>query len=234
MNITTIIDGIMSNLIWFAVIGAVGLIWRFKYAIKDFILFRYKFKSITGIVNVDETIGDGISPEKALSSCQNNIKFLGIAAHKLVSSPVFNETIQRCHRANEPTQFLLADPANPILQQAARRAGKSIEEYKSMVKNTLERLGVLKHEHGYNIQVRLYKSNTELGPPSFRLFFIDNSSVLVSYYVFGEGDGLQMPQIQILKPNKDRDTKNFYFAFNHYFNSLWETSEDYPLTETES
>jgi hypothetical protein len=124
---------------------------------------------------------------------------------------------------------LLSDPENPILKYAATRSGRNLEEYKRMVHNTLERIKGLKKEKGYNIEVRLYSSKNDQGPPSFRLFFIDNKSVLVSYYVFGEGDGLEMPQAKVEVDSNNRDTANFYYAFNHYFNSLWESSKPFPL-----
>ena len=216
--------GILTSIIGGVLLIVISGHWR---KIIEFFLFRSAFKTITGIDGVDETIGKGISPEKSLKLCKNNIRFLGIAANKLTRSKEFNEAIKRCNRSDEPIQFLLAHPDNPILQHAANRAGKPLTEYQEMVRNTLKRLNKLKNEHGYNIEVKLYKSYSEKGPPSFRLFFIDNKAVLVSYYVFGEGDGLQMPQIKISKPTTDRDTKNFYFAFNHYFNSLWELSEEF-------
>ena len=115
-----------------------------------------------------------------------------------------------------------------MLKYAAKRAGHNLEEYKRMVENTLQRIESLKKETGYNIEVRLYKSNNDKGPPSFRLFFINNKSVLVSYYVYGEGDGSKMPQIEIEADRKNRDTANFYHAFNHYFKTLWDTSTPYP------
>lgn len=223
--------GIVGSIIAGVITRKVPMLWeKFTGAV----LFRSEFKDITGIDSVDKSMRDGLSPEESLKLCNNNIKFLGIAANKLVNSDDFNNAIQRCNRSGEPIQFLLSHPENPILRQAARRAGKQIDEYRRMVENTLERLRALENEHGYNIKVRLYKSESETGPPSFRLFFIDNNAVLVSYYVFGEGDGLHMPQIRITKPANDRDTKNYYFAFKHYFNSLWEQSEDYPLTEVSS
>jgi hypothetical protein len=41
----------------------------------------------------------------------------------------------------------------------------------------------------------------------------------------GEGNGSQMPQMIIRKPDGKNEVENFYFAFDHYFNSLWENSE---------
>lgn len=213
--------GVISSL------TAVKISLRWK-SVLNFILFRSRFRTITGIKHVEPRIRDGITPDKALSLCRNNIRFLGVAANKIVNSNEFNSAMQRCNRGDEPIKFLLSDPENPILQHAAMRAGRNLDEYKAMVNNTLARITALKNERGYNIEVRLYKSENDQGPPSFRLFFIDNKSVLASYYVFGEGDGLDMPQIEVEKTSNDRDTANFYYAFNHYFNALWESSKPFP------
>jgi hypothetical protein len=211
-----------------------SLVAAYIYALRNeqiinLLLFRSRFKTVTGIKRVDLTMNKGITPSESLNLCKNNIRFLGVAANKLVTSSEFNAAIQRCNRGNEPIKFLLSDPENPILKYAAKRAGRNLEEYKIMVHNTLERIKELKKEKGYNIEVRLYKSDNDQGPPSFRLFFIDNKSVLVSYYVFGEGDGLAMPQIEVEVDSNNRDTANFYYAFNHYFNALWDSSTPFPL-----
>lgn len=244
MNPRTIVDNLLSNLIWVVILAIVSFIIKFHadlnitwtsllvidiLLIIFFFYFRYKLQVITGIKKIDTTMKAGITPNKALSLCNNNIKFLGIAAHKLVDSQEFEKAIKRCNRPVESIKFLLSHPDNAILKHAASRANKDINEFKNLVNYTLNKLEKLKQDHGYNIEVKLYKSDGDSGPPSFRLFFIDNKSVLVSYYVFGEGEGLQMPQIQIFKPKNKRDVENFYFPFEHYFNSLWEISEPYKL-----
>lgn len=226
-------DVIVSAIVGFVVGVPASLLGALLYGLRhehliNLLLFRSRFKTVTGIKRVDLTMSEGITPDKSLRLCKNNIRFLGVAANKLVSSNEFNDAIQRCNRGTESIKFLLSDPENLMLRYAANRAGRNLEEYKRMVVNTLERIESLKRDKGYNIEVRLYKSHSDKGPPSFRLFFIDNKTALVSYYVFGEGDGSEMPQIVIQADPKDRDTVNFYYAFNHYFNALWESSTPYP------
>jgi hypothetical protein len=227
----------MMNFILAFISGVItSLLASYIYALRNeriinLLLFRSRFKKVTGINRVDLSMQAGITPELSLKLCKNNIRFLGVAANKLVTSSEFNDAIQRCNRGDISIKFLLSDPENPILKYAAKRAGKNLEEYKKMVHNTLERIRDLIKDKGYNIEVRLYKSDKDQGPPSFRLFFIDNNSVLVSYYIFGEGNGLEMPQIQIEKDSIDRDTANFYYAFNHYFNSLWDSCEPLSIIE---
>ena len=77
----------------------------------NLLLFRSRFKTVTGIKRVDLTMGNGITPDKSLQLCKNNIRFLGVAANKLVNSDEFNSAIKRCNRGNESIKFLL-----PILR----------------------------------------------------------------------------------------------------------------------
>lgn len=191
---------------------------------------RYLLQTVVGIRRVDRTMEKGINPSDALKMCTNNFKFLGIAANKLVNSKEFEGALKRCGIGAEPIEFLLLSSESRTLQFAATRASKATEEYKDMVKYTLERLKKYKEEDGYNIQVRLYRLERDEDIPIFRLFFIDNQSVLVSYYVLGEGSGLQMPQMQIIKNTGGKRRRTFYYAFDHYFKYLWVRSETYDFS----
>ena len=52
--------------------------------------------------------------------------------------------------------------------------------------------------------------------------FIDDHMCLASYNVFGEGDGSQLPQLLVGKPAREqRETSSFYYAFWHYYETLW-------------
>jgi hypothetical protein len=75
-----------------------------------------------------------------------------------------------------------------------------------------------------NIEVRFYPSATNRDLPIFRLMFINNLICLVSYNVLGEGDGSQLPQIHLYRPDQDRDIKSFYYPFRLLFDRLWEES----------
>jgi hypothetical protein len=242
MTLRSVMENIINNIIWVIIVAFVAVVYRYYNELNFsqwilliidilllilFLSYKYKLNIISGIKRIDSTMKDGISPSRSLALCKNNIKFLGIAANKLLDSPNFKETMQRCNRPGKPMKFLLSHPDNAFLRYAARRAGKGIDDFRSKVDSSLDRLSRLKQEHGYNIEIRLYISEKESGPPSFRLFFIDDASVLVSYYVFGEGDGLQMPQIQISKPKSKRDVQTFYYAFEHYYDYLWDISKPY-------
>ena len=208
MNLRSIADSILDDLVKY-LIGLtvpviVGLIysvyssmnvWQWFLLALDillliiFLVYRYKMQTIIGLYSIDKDMKHGITPDKALSICKNNIMFLGIAANKLVNSLEFEKAIKRCNRSSKPTRFLLSHPDNVMLKYAASRSQKDIAAFKDKVTYSLNKLKSLKQDHGYNIEVRLYKSVGENGPPSFRLFFVDESSVLVSYYILGEGEG---------------------------------------------
>jgi len=220
------------------------LLWRGDFVTTTFIISgliylalltlfcyqRYLLQTVVGIRKIDRTMDKGINPSDALRMCTNNFKFLGIAANKLVHSNEFQGALKRCGVGAEPIEFLLLSYESRTLQFAAARASRAAEEYKNMVKYTLERLKKYKEEDGYNIQVRLYKLERDEDVPIFRLFFVDNQFVLVSYYVLGEGSGLQMPQIQVVKNTWRKRTRTFYYAFDHYFKYLWVRSEPYDFS----
>jgi hypothetical protein len=248
MNLRSIADSILDNLVKsllaLAIPALLGLIysvysslnaWQWLLLAFDLLIltillaYRYNLQTIIGLRNIDRNMKHGITPDKALAMCNNNIMFLGIAANKLISSPEFEKAIKRCNRSTKSLKFLLSHPDNVMLKHAASRAKKDVTEFKDKVVYSLNKLKRLKQDHGYNIEVRLYKSVGESGPPSFRLFFIDEASVLVSYYILGEGEGLQMPQMQLIKSKRKRDTESFYYAFEHYFNALWASSEEADL-----
>jgi hypothetical protein len=240
MSFKSIIENLLANFIWLLLAaiftvplkyydrlsGPEYLILAINFGlVMTFMWYRNRFHKITGIQKVEPHIAGGTQPTDALKLCKNNFKFLGIAANKFLFTPEFEAAVLRCNRAGEPIKFLLSSPGNPIIKQMARRAGRDEDEFRNMIIATIKKLKMLKFDHGYNIEVRLYRSSGDSGPPSFRLFFIDNSSVLVSYYLMGEGNGSQMPQMIIRKPDGKNEVENFYFAFDHYFNSLWENSE---------
>jgi len=248
-SIKSIFEGLITNILWAVgaiaspfVLGYLEIIksrsipFLFLIIILIVIVFfwkRHRFVSITGITKVEHTIAKGTRPTDALMMCNNNFRFLGIAANKFIYSEEFEKTIKRCNRSGESIKFLLSSPDNPIIKQMARRAKREENDFRNMIISTLDKLRKLKTEHGYNIEVRLYKSSGDNGPPSFRLFFIDNSIVLVSYYFMGDGDGSGMPQIIIQRPKNGSDVQNFYFAFDHYFNSLWTNSEEWNFMPPE-
>ena len=148
-----------------------------------------------GLVGAGRKIAAGLDYKQSLSLCSNSLGFLGIGASKLTREwKEFEGAIDRCHRPNRPIRLLLCDPGNEELIRMVRQAGRGPDEYQNTVKDSLRKIATLRIQREKNIKVRFYK---EL--PLFRLMFIDDSLCLASHYVFGEGDGSQLPQLHVRK-----------------------------------
>jgi hypothetical protein len=176
-----------------------------------------------GIVGGDQHVGTGLSYDRALRLCRNSVAFLGVGAAKLSESKEFATAMQRCHRPTSATiRFLLVNPNHDILRHAAEQKGVRPHEYQQKVEDSLKKLARFNQENHYNIEVRFYP---EMIKPLFRLMFINEQLCLVSYDVFGEGDGSQLPQMHVKRFEDKRDTDSFYYPFREYFDRLWLASE---------
>jgi len=157
--------------------------------------------------------------ERALKACNNQLEFLGIGAWKLTKEKEFEQTIRRCNRRNVPIRFLLTKPENPLLVQAAKQYGINSKEYQSRVRESLRKIADFKNKN-INIQVRFYPSQNKRDTPIFRLMFINDSLCLVSYHVFGEGDGSQQPQLHLKKSTKNGIKSHFFMLLNFILTSF--------------
>ena len=180
-----------------------------------------------GIQGADLKVSSGLDYKRALALCKNELDFLGTGAAKLTATgPDFEQALVRCHRAGRPVRFLLMDlgHGSPGLEEAARKEGVAPDEYRHRVVDSLRRIAQLRERRSLNIEVRLYK---EL--PQFRLMFIDDAICLVSYNVYGEGDGSTLPQLHIVKRPTQRDVSSFYYPFREIFWSIWQKSEPWDF-----
>jgi hypothetical protein len=238
------LTGVMFNIILiFWLIAGVGLISWILFINKEYIslLPAYFIWSIAliwylqtqrnslralGIYGADKRIKKGIDYKKSLELCRNELKFLGVGAAKLTKEdPAFEEAIKRC-RQNRPIKLLLCNPSTQTLVDAAKRYGRPETEYKETVVNSLRRIAELKRKYS-NIEVKFYE-----GFQAFRLLFIDDAICLVSYYLIGEGDGSQLPQLHIVRPDRsERVGNSLYYPFDIYFDNLWKTSNEWNFTD---
>ena len=183
-----------------------------------------KFYSI-GINNIDATIKTGFDHSKALKECKNSMKFIGLAASKLTTNTEFENALSRCSHGE--IKLLLLKPTDQLLVDAAKKANVSDTKYKSKSIESLRKIREINKNRAISIQVRFYD---EL--PVFRLMFIDSYLCLMSYYVLGEGDGSQLPQLQLVNdPKKGRKVDYLYFAFEQHFNQIWKRSEEWDFEE---
>jgi hypothetical protein len=180
-----------------------------------------------GLQVADVTVKRGLSYRRSLEICHNEMWLLGTGGHKLTSEDAFVPAVRRCSRFGATrVRFLLARPDSEFLLSAARRARKPATEYQQNVRTSLARLAELRE---LGIQVRFYQG---AAIPLFRLMFIDDRLCLLSYNHFGEGDGSQRPQLRVAKQSvRKRDVDSFYYPFRNYFESLWETAEEWDFRQ---
>ena len=156
----------------------------------------------------------------ALRLCTNSLDFLGIGAGKLTDkSAEFEEAMNRCHRLDRPIRFLLCAPDNTELISFAKQAGRPPSEYQERVRASLRTIRQFKVDRARNVEVRFYKQL-----PVFRLMFINDELCLASHYVFGEGDGSQLPDIFIARRTGKRDVESIYYGFQRYFDQAWKAA----------
>jgi hypothetical protein len=196
----------------------ITIIFHF-YGLKDL----YRFWRV-GITAADISIKKGFDYTKTLQMCRNQFSFLGTGAAKLSGNSEFEEAMVRC-RSDQPIRFLLRKPDDENLQTAAKKAGENPDEYRQLVISSLRKISYLRENRGVNLEVRFYEQF-----PAFRLVFIDASICLVSYNVFGEGDGSQLPQIHVVRAAANRKVStSFYHAFELYFDNLWDKSSEWDF-----
>ncbi|EHW0692024.1 hypothetical protein K1B30_000285 [Vibrio parahaemolyticus] len=172
-----------------------------------------------GLVKADQRIETGMDAKTMLSNVNSNFMFLGTGANKLTSHPEqFNELL-KCGSV----KFLVCDPESKALEKISSRAKT---DYINTVKASVERLKEYVDD-GHDLELRLYKADLIEQMPIFRLAFFNKNQCLCSYNFFSPDtkDGTQLPQLHIVHPENSKNPESFYFAFNKYFERLWELNE---------
>lgn len=216
-----VISWLSLNLIYSHFFQSLAIVfWLTSTALSALVLFGglRRFWAI-GLVGADVPTKDGVDYIRALEMCSSSLDFLGLGGSKLTTTnEVFAGAIDRCDSPNRPIRFLLSHPESDELRRIAKKAGRAENEYRTTVLNSLRVLAHLRIQRSKNIEVRFYQ---EL--PAFRTMFIDDEICLASHYVFGKGgDGSQLPQLHILKGQ--RDINSLYYGFKAYFDRIWEES----------
>lgn len=194
------------------------------FLLSPFFLTTFRFLAV-GINDADAQIKKGLNYKKALSLCHSQLSFLGTGASKLIKEEEFESTLSRCV-SDRPIRFLLLKPDDATLVEAAKRAEKRPDEFENIVKGSLVKLARFKHRFK-NIEVRFYSTK-----PVFRLMFIDDSICLLSYNIFGKGDGAQLPQVIISNAaSVKKKEKTLYYPLSQYYEDIWNKSEEWNFTK---
>lgn len=206
----------------------VNIIFMSFFILSSLILFYTYREQINqfwavGLSGADKNLIDGIDFDQSLKLCQYQLDFLGVGAAKLTKSKEFENALVRCCQSR-PIRFLLCKPDDLNLASAAKRAGRSTDEYRNIVTESLKKIANLKKHRDLKIEVRYYTDK-----PMWRLMFINKSICLLgSYSDFGRDDGTNLPQLHIVKL-EDSYPQSFFHALELYFEKLWENAEPWDF-----
>lgn len=172
--------------------------------------------SAAGLVDVNSDTRGRVSPASLLADSADGFVFMGTGASKLTAEhESFEKAVLSATSAGKRVKLLLSHPDAANLRAAAQRAKKPEDEYRRLVLETLRLVKNLQQNRGADIEVRFYK-----GVREFRLFFVSNRYVVVSYNVYGTNADDSQPSL-VLARNPTQETRSFYWAFKQYFDREW-------------
>jgi hypothetical protein len=205
----------------------VSFVWAMTLAI--LVTYPQWRFALVGLHAAQSSVARGTDYQAALHLCRNGFSLLGTGASKLTSAKNFEETILRCDQGTIPVRFLLSKPDNKLIANAEDRADVQTGTYKRNIVRSLKTLKKLKTERNAKFEVRFYKGETDSDFENFRAMFIDDEILLLSYNVYGRGDGRDAPQLVIFKSQLLSASDGFYQSFHSYFEQLWSSSEPWDF-----
>jgi hypothetical protein len=203
-----------------------GLPW---YAVYSFlcILFGLFYASRLrriGVTGADAEIASGLDYKGALNLVRNGFDFVGIGAAKLTSNKnEFTAAIQRAHQSGGKVRLLLCDPRADAVRRLEQLANVSSGSYLLNVQMSFAMLRLLKQQFVNDIEIRIYRPETETDLITVRLMLINNEICLVSQNVFSDAkQGKSTPQLHLSSQPWIGSTSTFYGAFKRLFEQRWE------------
>jgi hypothetical protein len=191
---------------------------------------RFTFFRI-GVRSAERSVKRGTNYTRSLDLATNGFWFLGTGANKLTTAANFRKAMARCNHSSSTVRFLLSKPTNLQLEAAEAAAGAPKGQYANKVRESLQILKRLKEIHGFHFEVRFYRADAESDIESFRMMFINDSTLLLSYNAYGHGDGSDLPQLVIFRAWSTSSKQNFFFPFRQYYERLWNSAEPWDFTE---
>lgn len=205
-----------------------ALAFTLAMALTLMILDRWRLAKV-GIADADVTITGGIDYHGALKLCHSELWFLGTGASKLTKDPEFEDAIKRCTGSRHAVRFLLTAPDNDVLTSAEKQAQATSTSYVNAVRESLQRLRRLRVERDMSIEVRFYSQTKATAVQQFRMMFINGQTLLLSYNLYGQGDGSNTPQIIVQKSLIADEKTGFYYPLRQYYERLWENSTQWDF-----
>lgn len=185
-------------------------------------------KKILGITEWHESTKPIYSVKSYLNLVSRNFGFMGMGFNKFTkfSDPDTGETLEsvisRCDRVapREKIKIMVMNPfCNQIGEYELKRSGHDNQSTPDKILQSLLSIEHLRNK-GYNIEARFYP-NSMKALANFRLFFVDNKILFVSFYKY-QNEGYNVPQVKIV----EQEDNNFYRPFSELFRYFWESGEN--------
>ena len=188
------------------------------------------FRAI-GLVRPEGSVANGTGYSRSLQLCTASMNFLGTGAYKLTSSPEFEKAAERCYRSQGSMRLLISRPDVAPLRRAEETAQVDPGDYSTKVRASLKAVRTLVRDRHFPIEVRFYNNDRAKRMQEFRMLFVDEQFLLLSYNKYGEGDGSSTPQLLIRKNERGSAETGFYRPFANSFERMWEKGARWNLED---
>lgn len=184
------------------------------------------------IVKVDFGANKGISFAQSMDRCAKSFRFLGVGAAKLtVEEEAFRAMAGRCIQNGHPPQFLLCNPASPVIEKLEGIAQVRRKNFSGKVEKSYAAIRAIEDELATTLDIRQYLAADYDAMPLFRLLFIDDEYCLASGGHYGKADhGVEIPQLLISRAQSPA----LYTALDRYFKQAWAKSTPWDRPKTRS
>lgn len=190
----------------------------------------WQFRKI-GIMKPEKSVSSGTDYESSLRLCNKSIKFLGTGAYKLTNNKEFELAVERCMRNGGSVQILISRPDAPPLTQAEKMADVDPGEYGTKVRSTLKKLRALKRDREFPIEVRFHNRNNANRMQDFRMMFVDDELLFLSYNLYGHGDGSDIPQLVLKIGQPPNRLRSFFYPYSESFDRVWRNGKIWDFRE---
>lgn len=183
----------------------------------------WSFASI-GFGAAEKSVASGTDYESSLRLCRKSISFLGTGAYKLTNNREFELAVARCMANGGSVRILMSRPDVPPLRRAEKMADVDPGDYSTKVRSTLKRLRALKRDREYPIEVRFHNKDNATRMQEFRMMFVDDERLFLSFNLYGHGDGSDIPQVVLTRNARANSLKSFFHPFSESFERVWRSS----------
>lgn len=184
-----------------------------------------------GLVKAERSVASGTDYRDTLIRCKRSISFLGTGGYKLTENSEFEAAVERCAGSGGFVRILISRPDVTPLKQAEKMANVDPGDYSVKVRSTLKKLRRLKQDRAFPIEVRFHNRDNATRMQEFRMMFVDEEHLFLSYNLYGQGDGSTIPQVIMKKEATSNPLQSFYHPFSESFERVWKASAKWDFDE---